>query len=197
MGLAHVQRLLVELYTDAALREQFFADPRAACEVFRLSPNEAQQLGQLSSEQVGFFANSLRRKRLNAVGKLLPLTKRALGDYFAELFGQYADSFMPSGTAKHRQDAIAFVAYIEEALSVHTTEPTRAVGLARYEAAWLKAADPTSRWIVCRLREPISRLVRCARHDAPSPRATVALWFRLSPRSRLRHVVLSRPRLWQ
>ncbi len=79
MGLARLQEVLAQLYTDAALRERFFADPQGVSEALGLQPEEAQQLTQLSAPQVDFFAESLKRKRLNEACKLLPLTRRVLG----------------------------------------------------------------------------------------------------------------------
>src|SRR5215203_4365823 len=113
MGLARVQWLLAQLYTDASLRERFFAHAQAVSEEYGLSPDEAQPLCQLSAAQVTFFADSLRRKRLNGVAKLLPLSVHALGKRFGELFTEFADTFVPSGTNKQRQDARAFASFID------------------------------------------------------------------------------------
>ena len=197
MGLAQVQRLLAELYTDPALRESFIRDRQAVAEAFDLSADEAHQLSQLSTGQVTFFANSLQRKRLNGVAKLLPLTKRALGDRFADLFRQYAVTPLPPGTRKSRADALAFATYVEKIARRDHIEPPWAVDLLRYEAGRLKAADPTSRCTIRRLRRPIATLVRCVEPDPGalrgSPRPTVALWLRLSPGGRLRHFSLPLP----
>ena len=103
MGLAQIQRLLAQLYTDAALRERFLRDRQAVAEAFDLSAEEVHQVSQLSARQLTFFAHSLQRKPLNAVGKLLPLTKRALGDRSADLFAQNSVAFVPHGARKSQQ----------------------------------------------------------------------------------------------
>lgn len=203
MGLAQVQRLLAELYTDPALRERFFAEPQQVGAPYGLTADETHQLGQLPAKQVSFFASSLRRKRLNDVARLLPLTRRALGKTFARLFWRYADTFIPQGVKKQRQDALAFSSFVQRIARVQPVEPPRAVELLRYEAAWVRAAAPGACLIVRRFQEPISSLLRGAEpgkereeHARSIPtQPTIAFWFRPAPGSRLRHPVLSLPRL--
>jgi hypothetical protein len=64
MGLAQIQQVLARLYTDAALRERFFADPQRTGAELGLDAGEVHQLAHLSVQQVTFFARSLQRKRL-------------------------------------------------------------------------------------------------------------------------------------
>lgn len=199
MGLAQRQRVLATLYTDAVWRERFFVDPTGA-----LSPNaspseETLQLAQLSAQQVAFFAGSLQRKRLNEACKLLPLTHRVLGKRFAVLFRRYADTHVPKGPKKHREDAVAFSTFVERIMRGDGIEPPWVVELARYEALWLNAADPTCRWMVRWFRYPMYKLVRSVVQGEGDQvllmQPTIAFWFRLSPYRRLRHVVLSLPRV--
>ena len=194
MGLAQVQQLLAQLYTDATLRERFLRERQAVAEAFDLSAEEVHQVSQLSARQLTFFAHSLQRKRLNGVGKLLPLTKRALGARFADLFAQHAVTCVPRGARRSRADAVRFAAYVEEIARRDGLEPPWVVELLRYEAARLTAADPRSRCTIRWFRRPIGTLVRQARQGdrvpSSSTRPTIALWFRLSPRRRLWHIIL-------
>ena len=199
MGLVLIQRVLAQLYTDTVLRERFFADPQREGEALGLSSDDMQHLIQLSVPQVNFFAASLKRKRLNEVCKLLPLTHHVLGNRFAALFLRYADTHLPKGIKKHRDDAIAFAAFIEQVARVDGIEPPCFMDLARYEASCLKAADSTCRWLVCLFRHPMDKVVRnlVQGDDAPLPSAqlTIALWFRLFRQRQVRHLILSLPRL--
>ena len=194
MGLAQMQEAMARLYTDAALREQFFDDPQSGGGALGLNTDETRQLAQLSRRQVSFFACSLHNKRLIEISKLLPLTHRMLGPRFAELFRRYANTHVPAGTKRHREEALAFSAFVEQ---VAITEGIARwiVEAARYQAAWLKMADPSWRYTVRWFRYPV--ITPAARPNppaaAPLAHPTLALWFRLSRRGRLRHVVLSVP----
>ena len=199
MGLAQIQRVLARLYTDSVLRDRFFADPQGVGEASGLGSTEAQELTQLSAQHVIFFASSLKRKRLNEACKLLPLTHRVMGKQFASLFLKYANTRVPMGPKRHLEDGIAFSAFIENGARVDGIKPPWVVELLRYEAACLKAADQTCQWTVRCFRYPIKKLVRCCVQGNEltvlGMQPTVALWLRLSRRKRLRHVVLSLPRL--
>jgi len=197
MGLAEQQRLLARLYTDAAFRERFLADPRGQGETLGLAPTDVEQLSGLSPQQLGFFARSLYRKRLGEVRKLLPATRRALGPRFAALFQQFCDGYTPGGTKKHRDDALAFAAFLRREWSV----PPWIVDLARYEAAWLRATAGECVVLACWFRYPVGAMVREVAEgnglQPPDKRPTLAFWFRLLGRGRLRHgawTVFSRPR---
>ena len=199
MGLAHIQQGLAQLYTNAHVRERFFADPHAVGETWGLNPDEAGVLAQLSAQQVNVFARALQHKRLSEVRTILPLTHRVLGKRFASLLMGYVETHLPYGIKKQREDALAFAAYIEQVDRRERVEPPWAVELARYEAACVKAADPTCRWVVRWFRHPVATWVPAlAQGDDPStPRKqpTLAVWVRLPKRGPLRHVVLALPRL--
>lgn len=179
MGLAQVQEAMARLYTDAALRERFFADPHAGGEALGLSSGDTQQLAQLSRSQVTSFARSLRNKRLLDVVKQLPRTGSLLGERFVELFQRYTGTATPVGTRRQRVDALGFAGLIEQ-LALTEEIPLEVADAARIEAAWLKMADPTRRGAACWLRNPTPSL---------------AVWFRPTRRGRLRHFVLTLP-LW-
>ena len=196
MELANVQAFLARLYTDAALRERFYDDPQQMGEASGLSAEDAQQLAQLSVAQVDFFVNSLKRKRLNEVHRLLPMSCDALGDKYARLFLRHVEHFIPEGTGKHRYDAISFAAFVEETAPADGIQPW-VVQLARYEAAWLAATRPTQRWTIRWFRYSIPEiLMRLQRQDELESlrlRPSIGLWVRVSRHARLQHVILALP----
>lgn len=198
MGLAQQQRVLARLYTDTSVRERFFAQPQEKGEALGLSPDEAKWLALVSAVEVNFFAASLKRKRLNEVSKLVPLTRCMLGSRFAAFFMQYADTQAPKGSKNHRSDVIAFSSFIENLALIDELDPPWAADLIRYEAAWQTANDPRRRWAMRWFRYPISKIVRSLAQGNGMPlsrvQPTIALWFRLSRRRGLRHLVLSLPR---
>ena len=192
MGLAQTQQILAQLYTNSVLRSRFFANPQAVGEELGLNSDEAQQLAKLSAQQVNLFASSLKRKRLGEVRELLPLTHSVLGKGFAELFWRYAETYIPTGIKKHLEDAIAFSTFIE-VTQLESINPPWVVDLLRYEKAWLQAAEPSSRLTVCWFRYAIDKLARTVQQDETPVvlmQPAIAIWFRLSPRSHLRHFVL-------
>ena len=197
MDLGKTQHVLARLYTDAAFRERCLADPKAAGEQMGLSCEDAQQLAELSAAQVNFFAESLVRKRLKEVRRLLPRTHRLFGDRFDALFHRYARTSKLRDAKPHQQDALAFAAFLEHAVLPQSPDLRWAVELARYEAAWIEAADLACCWIVRRFRFPVSRLVqepeRQQGASLPAQRPTVAVWLRLTHKGRLRHFLLSFP----
>lgn len=190
MGLAEFQSALARLYTDTALRERFFADPQGTGAALGLNDQEVRRLAQVSAQQVHFVARALVNKRLNEARKLLPLTTQVLGQQFAALFRRHAETSIPSGTKKHRNDALAFVAFLARCNEV---TPDWAADVARYEAAWLEAHIPTRRLILRRFRYPVYDIVQALMREQPATpqtRPTLALWLRFTGRGRIRHFVL-------
>ena len=196
MGLAETQKVLARLYTDARLRERFFADPFKTGAEFGLGRDEAEQLARLSARQVNFFAGTLHAKRLQEVRDLLPLTARALGERAAPLFGEYAETNLPGGIKKHRADAAAFADYLA-ACDALGADSRWVADLARYEKSWLEAADMPRGIIARRFHFAVNALARDVlrgnARPAARPKTTLALWLRLSPRHRLTHSVLPLP----
>jgi hypothetical protein len=196
MGLAQVQAALARLYTDAAWRASFLADPEAAGATLGLAAAEARQLAGLAPAQVELVAGSLRRKRLTEVVKLLPLSHRALGPRFAALFWRHADAYLPRGTKRHRADALAFTAYLARAARAEPLDPPWAADLLAYEAAWLAASDPGCRVLLRRFRHDPRPLAHALAHNGPRPSPTphpaLALWLHL-PGGRVWHGALSLP----
>ncbi|MEH2160387.1 MAG: hypothetical protein V7K38_04920 [Nostoc sp.] len=187
MGLAQTQDILAQLYTNTEFRERFFANPETVGAELGLSCDEAQKLAQLSAQEVNIFANSLKWKRLGEVRGLLPRTARVLGKNFTALFWRYAQTHLPKGIKKHREDAIAFANFITRVAQAEDIAPPWIADLVRYEKTWLLAYEPTSRLNVCWFRYPIG----IGSLDAMKPKPTIAIWFRFSERLQLRHIVRS------
>lgn len=192
MGLARLQDFLAELYTSPDLRKRFFAEPLATCESCGLTADEATALSGVSQVQVEFFARSLRRKRVGEVVKLLPATRRVVGDQFAGLFYRFADRSVPTGVHKHREDALAFCSYLEDLARSEGLEPKWARDVARYEASWLKALSGRCHLSVKTFRYAVPRGV-VAHPVEPRRSRTFALWWRWDRRGRLHHRLLA---LW-
>jgi hypothetical protein len=193
MGLTEIQRALAQLYTDAGLRERFLADPRAVARALGLDRDDAEHLARLPAQPLRIFARSLLQKRMNAVARLLPLTHEGLGPEWEALFLRYADTRVPAGTQRHREDAIAFAAFLARLPGTEGIEPWLA-DLVRYEAAWLQAARPECRFLARRFRYAVGALAQQRAAEKPAPprrRATLAVWVRPWRRGRLRHLLLS------
>ena len=197
MGLATVQQVLAQLYTNTVLRERFFENPQAVGKELGLSFDEIQQLAQLSSQQVNFFANSLKRKRLGEVRKLLPLTQKSLSKEFSPLFWRYAETDLPQGINKHWQDALNFCTFIEKVALTEGLEQPWVLDVVRYEKVWLQTLDPTRRFHWCRFDRAIKPLVESLKQPTVTPvllaKPTIGIWFRISRQGQLRHLIFSLP----
>lgn len=189
MDLNQTQRLLARLFTDRQFRERFFADPQLAGDELGLTPGEVHQLLALSNTEVSAFAQTLHRKRLAEIRRLLPLTCRAIGPGLDELFARHASAFHPSGSRRDLADAHEFAVFLGKVDSV----PRHLAELAAYESIWLRfrggrhwlqiawfGSDPRDAW---RRRAGPARL-------APR-RGTLALWFRFA--GRVRHLLVAWP----
>lgn len=196
MELAAQQQALARIYTNTELRERFFADPQTTGRQLKLHPKDVEQLASLSPKQVHFYARSLLRKRMNAVGKLLPLSCRAFGDRFPALFWRYAETQNPQGPPKHHEDAFAFSEFLLS--EVHDgLELPWVVDLLCYETASLKAVSGNNRLLIRVFRSQVHCLPRSLvlSNEIPAPlnRPCFAFWLRLFKRKRLLHKVVSLP----
>jgi hypothetical protein len=193
MGLAEIQSALARLYVDPALRDRFFADPAAVGDELELCEAEARGLAEVSRRQVEQFAGSLKNKRREQVRRFLPIAARALGGRFGGLFARYVDGSAPRGSRADLDDALGFV----EALARWTDDdrPPWAVEVARYELAWYQAARSGRRPVVRAFRYSVARLATGRRLDSSpvEPRPTLAIWWRPTPRGRIRHLVVTLP----
>jgi hypothetical protein len=194
MGLADVQRVLAQLYTNTTLRERFLANPQSVGQELGLEVAEIEQIAQLSAQQVTRFAQSLHSKRLGEIYKLLPLSHKVLGKRFATLFRQYAHTYVPSGIKKHRDDAIAFAVFIERIAHEKGIEPEWITEVMRYEKSRLLAWEPTRYLVICRFRYSITKLLQGVTHEDEIPllvkRPSFVLWWKLRSGGRLWRVIV-------
>jgi hypothetical protein len=180
MALADVQVILAHLFTEAPFRAAFFADPVAVGRSCGLDAAEARTLAELLREEVDRFAETLRRKRVADVRKMLPLTARALGDAFADHVGPALAGAARPG--RHRDDARAVAEHLRRTAQLHKLTPLWAADLARYEAAFGEAQHPRGCVLVRRFRFPVAALataILCGARTADiKPRMTVGIWLR-------------------
>jgi hypothetical protein len=188
MGLAELQTALARLYTDDAWRAEFFRDPAHTGAQAGLTPQETAQLAAMSEKEVDFFARTLHNKRLNEIHKLLPHTRHALGPAFDAAFRAYAPAYQPDGTKKHRDDALAFVAYLAQ---TQADAPAWASDVLRYEAARLLSLQPGRILLARRFRHALKPLLAglSQAETAPAvvPRLNFAVWLRPATDAPLRH----------
>lgn len=188
MELARQQKLLARLATQREFREQFFADPArvAASEGLTVA---AESLARLSHEQVKQLSRVLRRRRLGQVGVQLPLTRKALGPLFSELFRNYAVHPVPGPRAW--EDALGFARFIEKHAQEHGIEPAWAVSLARYEATQLEATWQRPKYLFRTFPHAVKKLAAFLTAGEVPPgehrKFTPALWWRPAVNSRLGH----------
>lgn len=114
MSLQNRQNLLAKLYTDTALRRAFLSEPEKIGAQNDLSLAEIGEIAAVMPEELNFFAESLFWKRLREVEKFLPLTRRALGDEFAESFREFSQIFNPRSVKKHLEDALEFCRFLRK-----------------------------------------------------------------------------------
>jgi hypothetical protein len=192
MELMRMQQAVARLVTEDAGREQFLADPAASAAALGLIGGEARRLAE-AADSLRLFARCLRKKRLREVRKLLPLTSRAIGPAFGTLFFRHAHGYLPRGTNRHPEDAIAFASFLGRTARRSPITPPWAADLARYEAGWAACALPTSRILIKWFRYPVRWLAQSLASgeeitSVPHGPA-LALWLRLPRREHVRHIV--------
>ena len=198
MGLAEQQRLLAQLWTDSTLRGQFLRDPAGVAAMFDLDTAEAEALSSLGAGPLGEFAETLFRKRRNEVEKLLPATCRVLGPARLRLlFHRHANCYFPEGVKRHRNDALAFAAFLERKGRSGLAEPRWLLDLLHLESDALAATDPAFHLSVWISRyHPADLLALASRAEgSPDPPIRPTLIFRVRPtsRARLRTLILPSP----
>ncbi|MFP4298528.1 MAG: hypothetical protein ACLFT0_11790 [Spirulinaceae cyanobacterium] len=186
MSLKAVQEVLARLYVDSELRRQFFDNPTEIGQKLGLTAAETQQLRELRSPQIDFFARSLHRKRLNAVRGLLPFSPKLLDSHFSPIFSQYAEIYTPSGIKKHQDDAVMFCNFLA---SENHLDPPWIGDIANYEKGWLLTAKPDFRWHSCHFRYDIAPFVQSGSQDLQK-KSAIAIWVRFSPTAKTRYFYL-------
>lgn len=99
---------LGRLLTNVQLRQEFVNDPKRAAARLGVRDEDHVAFTSLSPNALVAQAEGLRRKRMCEVAKLLPRTRRSIGDRFAELFRIHAERFWPAGHRRHVIDAHTF-----------------------------------------------------------------------------------------
>ena len=184
MPLATVQAVLARIYTDSKLRDEFFTHPDLVGRTLGLNCQEIRQLSQLSSQEVNLFASSLKRKRLGEIRKLLPLTSKVLKKEFDRLFFRYAETYLPTGSKKHLDDAIQFAQFSEQLNRTKRIEPAWVLDVLRYEKIWLNTLQSKSLFISDRFNYAIEPLIYSLQRSNSNPvlnrQVTIGIWFRFS-----------------
>ena len=191
MELARQQWLLARLYTQAALRQRFFREPDAVLRELGFDPEAALPWTQSLREEVQSFACSLQRKRLQDTEKILPLTRRLLGDAFATWFLEYTECPRPAGPGAGLEDALAFADFVERTGPARGGLSAWTLDLVRYEAGQRRAFG--GRCLFRRFRFAVHHWAG-SMEVSPAHRLTWAVWFRLTRFGRLRRLVISWPR---
>jgi hypothetical protein len=155
MGLAEIQNVLARLYTDSELRGRFIKDGLTVGRELGLDEKEAELFSQISSDELSFFSDSLVWKRLNEVEKLLPLTRKILGEQFKELFQTFAPTYNPHKIKKHLEDAIAFCDYLQK-----STATDWVLDLIRLEQSRLEFNGMNRKIIVKRFRYDVFEITK-------------------------------------
>ncbi|PYS80226.1 MAG: hypothetical protein DMF66_00085 [Acidobacteria bacterium] len=135
MGLSEIEQILARLSTDEGLRGRFVDDPFALGRELGLSAAESRQLRREAAARFDSFAASSRERRLVEMGKLLPLTRRVLGNRFAAHFKRYVSTHKPGGIERLFGDAIGFAGYLEKSLRGERVGSGWRLELLRYERA--------------------------------------------------------------
>jgi len=189
MALTRIQATLARLFTDAPFRASFFADPIAVGGSLGLEPSEASALAELSADAVEQFAASIRRKRLDDVRKVLPLTANALGEAFdRHVLGTIVGTVRPG---RHRDDARALVDHLCRLSRSNELAPPWAADLARYEATFVDARQRSVCVLVRRFHFPVARLAAAIVCGASigniEPRRTISVWLIVPGRRGISH----------
>lgn len=182
MSLLQQQNFLARLYTDESLRKRFLSEPEKTGLENDLSESEIAGLVAIIPEELNFFADSLRWKRLREVEKILPLTRKALEEKFEEHFREFSKIYNPKSVKKHLEDAIEFCSFLQN----RQIEPLWAKDLAKFEQAWLifnsNAKDFLFRQFDFDVKE-ISREGAKARSEYLK-RKTFAIWIRVGNKAK-------------
>lgn len=178
MSLLDVQNFLARIYTDEVLRRQFSSAPEKVGTENNLTEKEVAELIGILPDEINFFADSLRWKRLREVEKLLPLTKKVLAADFESHFREFANQFTPESIKKHLEDAIRFAAFLQEA------EKNWKRDVARFESAKLEFYAGGKRFVFKIFDYDVKEI---SRRVAELPlnfekRKTFAVWLRIGKR---------------
>lgn len=170
MGLLEQQNFMARIFTDESLRQSFWENPEKIGQANGLSEIEIAQFKEIIPENLNFFAESLFHKRLHEVEKLLPLTKRVLGDEFSKIFQKFAKKFQPTTVKKHLEDAIEFCQHLQSL----QLAPIGAKDTAKFEQTRHKFFSQNKYLAFCILRYDVFNLKK---------KLGLAVWYRIGNQS--------------
>ena len=170
MSLLEQQNFLARIFTDETLRHSFWENPEMIGKENGLNDAEIAQLKEIIADDLNYFADSLFHKRLHEVEKLLPLTKRTLGENFSKLFRQFSRNFQPASVKKHLEDAIEFCKYLQS----QQVEQSSAKDTAKFEQTKHEFFSREKNFSFCLLR-----------YDGFGQRKKIglAVWYRIGKQS--------------
>lgn len=169
MGLLEQQNLMARLYLDAGLRRAFLSDPPALAGPFGLSNEEIAEIALVVPGEIGSFADSLLRKRMHEVGKMLPLARSALRESFGPHLIKYVNATPGSSEMDRREDVLEFCRYLEREGSGAARDA------ARFELARIEFNSGKRNFLIRRFDHDI-------RSGRLTPRRTYSLWIRIGKR---------------
>ena len=109
MSLHALQCALADLFTNAGARDRYESERAAFCDGYDLTEREREQLAALAASAIASYAATLVRKRRAEALRLLPQTREALGNAFAQCFDAWAARTpLGSGTDRYARDCAAF-----------------------------------------------------------------------------------------
>lgn len=204
MALGETQALLARLFTDAALRRQFFDAPVDVAKQSGLGEADARMIATIDRAEVEAFARGLFGKRASDLRRSMPLTARAL-DHAAiglnrpnaenERFDAILMNALAAAGSRSTSDAATLLRYLD-ALGAKDDSFGYVADIARFELAFIEAARP-GLWIR-RFRYDVRALATALRADAaarPMRREMIGIWAR-APGARLRWALIGLPRLY-
>ncbi|HEX8288198.1 MAG TPA: hypothetical protein VF556_09385 [Pyrinomonadaceae bacterium] len=177
MSLLEQQNFLAKIYTDEQFRRAFLSEPEKTGKENSLNENEIAEIFAVLPEEIGFFAESLFRKRLREVEKLLPLTREITGADFTPLFREFARIYNPQTVKKHLEDAIAFCDFLRENNLV--TETSKNV--AKYEQTKLNFYGYEKRFAHCFLSGDVREIFHRNEKNSKAilkKKMKLAIWLR-------------------
>ena len=154
MDLRARQDLLARLFTDPDFR--------------RAHDKHESEFSVEEVNDVERFAESLFRKRLHEVEKLIPITRQALVGSLESEFRSFYPTFDPKTIKRHLEEAIAFCRYLQRQPSI----PEEARHAANFEAAKLTFYGYERSFALCR---PSPRSIA----GESRRRISFTLWIRL------------------
>lgn len=178
MSLRKQQNLLALLFTNDNLRQAFSLEPEKIGLQNDLNEREINDLKLILSDQINFFADSLIGKRLHEVEKILPLTKKILGEDFQNLFRDFSQTFNPKSVKKHLEDAIEFCGFLQ----THRIEPAFAKDVAKFERGKLEFFGFEKRFVYKSFDYDVRNFLMNSEKTDLNKRKSFAFWIRIGKR---------------